>query len=172
MKSFKSLFVIITLSLTLFSFSNCGNAKANDESITFQQNPPFIIAGVTAQKYTAGTKVGGSGVQLEVPVSNVKEGVVFKNLYYREQVVAAKTNPRIRVKYVATFKNAKKDFIMDSNSVKETQNTPRDVFPFNLKEAEAVFSYEYQGKISYFKIENIKELPPLALPSQNPNGVD
>ncbi len=172
MKSLKSLFAIITMSLTLLSFNSCGNAKANGESITFQQNPPFVIAGVTAQKYTAGTKEGGSGVLLEVPVSNVKEGVVFKNLYYREQVVAAKTNPRIRVKYVATFKDAKKDFVMDSNSVKETQNKPRDVFPFDLKVGEAVFSYEYQGKIYYYKIDDIKELQALALPSQNPNGID
>lgn len=167
----KSISVII-LSLSLFSFSNCGNAKANGDSITFQQNPPFVISDVTAQKWIAGTQEGGSGLKLDVPVSNVKEGVDFKDLYFRNQVVAAKSNPHTRVKYVGNFSNEKKDFVMDSDPINEIQNKPRVVFPFDIKSNEAIFSYEYQGKLSYYKIANIEELEPLALPSQNPNGID
>lgn len=170
---------IVILSLSLFSFSNCGSTKKNSESSTpglteetFQQNPPFTIEKATSQKWVAGTQDGGTGVKLEVFVSNVKEGVVFKDLYFRGKVTEAKTNPRTRVKYVGDFKNEKKDFVMDSDPVKEAQNTPREGFPFKLKDNEAVISYEYKGKPAYYKITNIEALALLAMPAQRPNGFD
>ncbi|MFT5230679.1 MAG: hypothetical protein ACI825_000351 [Planctomycetota bacterium] len=170
--SFQKLISIFILALTLFSFCNCGNAKPDGESIQFQQNPPFLIEGVTAQKWMAGIQEGGTGTNLVVPVSHIKEGVVFKDLYFRDQVIEAKTDPSIRVRYNGYFKDEKKDFVMDSDYVTEAQNTPRTPFPFDLTVNEAVFSYAYQNKEFYYKITGVIDLEPLFLPSVNPNGID
>ena len=170
--SFQKSISIFILALTLFSFSNCGNAKPGVESIQFQQNPPLLIEGVNAQKWMAGIQEGGTGTNLFVPVLNIKEGVVFKDLYFRGQVIEAKTDPRVRVRYIGYFKDEKKDFVMDSDPVNEAQNKPRTPFPFDLKNDEAVFSYAYQNIVSYYKITGVIDLEPLALPSINPNGID
>lgn len=169
---FKKPFSILILSLSLFSFSNCGSTKESDESITFQENPPFLIEQVTSQKWIAGVKEGGSGTEMRANFSNIAQGVVFKDLYYRGQVTEIKTVFGKKGAYKASFKDEAKDFMMDSNPEIEAQNTPRKVFPFELKLFEAVISYQYQGSISYAKITDVLEKEALALPSQNPNGID
>lgn len=170
--SFKKPLTLLILSLSLFSFSNCGSTKGDGESITFQENAPFTIENTTSQKTLAGTKEGGTSLRLTVPVSQVKEGVVFKDLYFRAQVVEATYNPVVKSQYLGFFTNGKKDFLMDSDPKQEAKNTPRKPFPFDLKEDEAVFSYTYQDKLCYYKITTIKKLPTMALPSQNPNGLN
>lgn len=167
---FQKPLVMIILSVTLFSFSNCGSAKGDGKSMTFQKNPPFLIEGITAQKTVAGVKDAGTSIRLTVPVSQVKDGVTFKNLYYGNQMVEATTHPTIRTHYLGFFTTSKKDFIMDSDPKAEAQNTPRTPLPFDLKEGEAVFSYQYEGKIQYYKIPTIEELPTIYAPSQNPNS--
>lgn len=167
--SINKTFSILLLSLSFFSLSNCGNVKNGSKALAFQKNPPFVIEKVTAQKTIAGTKEGGTSSRLIVPVSQAKEGVVFKDLYFREQVVEAKYNHAIKSQYIGFFTTVKKDFIMDSDPVQEAKNTPRAPFPFTLNDGEAVISYEYQNKLAYYKISSIEELAPIALPSQNPN---
>lgn len=162
--------IMLVLSLSLFSFSNCGSTKENGKSITFQQNPPFLIEGVTSQQTVAGVKDAGTSTRLTVPVSQVKDGVTFKNLYYGSQMVEAQTHPTIRSQYLGFFTTSKKDFIMDSDPKAEAQNTPRTPLPFNLKKGEAVFSYQYEGKLHYYKISAIEELPAIYAPSQNSKG--
>jgi len=167
---FQKPLVIMILSLALFSFSNCGSTKGASDAVTFQKNPPFTIGAVTAQKTIAGVKVGGTNTRLTVTVSQVKEGVQFKNLYYNGQMVEAATHPTKRTQYLGFFTSGKKDFIMDGDPRAESQNTPQTPLPFDLKESEAVFSYQYEGEVHYYKISVVEELPDIYAPSQNSKG--
>ncbi len=170
--SFQKPLILLILSLSLFSLSHCGSTKDSDEPITFQQNPPFLIGQVTSQKWVAGVKEGGSGTEMRANFSNIKQGVVFKEIYYRGQVAEISAIFGKKDVYKASFKDEVKDFMMDSDPQVEAQNTPRKVFPFELKLFEAVISYDYQGTLSYVKIKEVLEKELLALPSQNPNGIN
>ena len=161
---------VLLLSLSFFSLSNCGNAKTGVESITFQKNPPFVIEQVTSQKWIAGVKEGGSGTNMKATISKIKQGVVFKNLYYRGQVTEIKNDLKKKGIYNAAFVDEKQDFMMDSDPKVEAQNTPRTVFPFELKLFEAVLSYEYQDTLYYVKITEVLEKEVMALPSSNSKG--
>ncbi|EDM45268.1 hypothetical protein SCB49_05662 [unidentified eubacterium SCB49] len=162
--------LFIILSIFTFSFSNCGNSKVNSKSIKFQQTPPFTVQNATSEKWMAGTKEGGSGVQLSLNVTDVKEGVELKDLYFRNKVVAAKTNAKSGTLYVGNYTDDKKDFVMHSDPKMEAKDTVKESFPFELTENEAVFSYTYQGTLLFYKITEIIEKEPLPFPTINQNG--
>jgi hypothetical protein len=73
--------------------------------------------------------------------------------------------------YVAHFysKRSKKDYIMDSDSVKEYGNEPplKTKPKFTLKPNEAMVLYLKNGKSYCFKISNAKELPMIVYPAMN-----
>lgn len=168
MTAFKNSFFSISLSLVLFSFSNCGGTQKASET-ELEQNPPFTVAEASFQKWVAGTQEGGSGVDVFINISNVSEGVVLQDLFFRNKKSQLNTSPTVRSQYIAHFKNSSSDPIMDIDPTKEAKNTPPEKTPFTLNQNEAVISYDYNGTTAYFKIEQLEEKEMLAYPGGNPN---
>lgn len=157
--------------LTLLTFSNCGSGKTDISSFAFEQYPPFKVEAASYQQWVAGTPEGGSGVNVFINFSKIQEGVVFKEIYFRDKKTEVITSPTVRVQYVGYFKKeAKRDVIMDSNPLQEAANTPPNKIPFQLNDNDAVISYKFNGEIAYFKIENLEQKEMLAYPASNPNG--
>lgn len=155
----------------LFSFYNCGSGNTTDSYLTLEQYPSFQIEDASYQQWVAGTPEGGSGVTVFINFSKIQEGVVFKELYFRNKQTEVVTSPAVRVQYVGYFKNEpKQDLIMDSNAINEVANTPPKKSPFQLLEDEAVISYTFENKTKYFKIENLERKELLAYPASNPKG--
>ncbi|MFC7356110.1 hypothetical protein ACFQO1_00295 [Jejudonia soesokkakensis] len=168
MNSLKQTILVAILSCLFFSFSNCGGAQ-EVSGLPLEENPPFTIAEAAFQKWVAGTREGGSGIELYINISNVSEGVVFNDIYFRNKKTTLFTSPTIRSQYRASFTSAPSDRVMDLNPEKEAKNTPPVKFPFQLKDTEAVVSYTYKGNSEYFKITQLDEKEMIAYPGGNPN---
>jgi len=162
--------ITITL-ITLLLLSSCGSGNTYTSSHIFKQYPPFAVEAASYQQWVAGTPQGGSGVNVFINFSQIEQGVIFKEIYFRGKKTEVVTSAAVRVQYVGYFKNgSRQDVIMDSNVLKEAVNTPPEKIPFQLYDDEAVISYEYAGEISYYKIENIEHKEMLAYPAGNPKG--
>lgn len=173
MKQLKFIFGICALAFLVLSVSNCGSSmstKATNTPIVFEKNPPFIISEVYAQDWVAGVQGGGSGTNLFVTFKNVEEDVILKQLFFRNKIEEAQTKPNAPLRITGYFKGKNNErVIMDSDPVKEAQNTPPVPFPFELSDSEAVLSYTVSGTLQYYKISDIQNREPIAYPSANKN---
>lgn len=162
---------LITAFTILILFSNCGSGNTETSTYFFEQNPPFSVEEASFQEWVAGTPEGGSGVNVFINFSTIQQGVVFKEVFFRDKKTAVVTSAAVRVQYVGYFTNEpKRDVIMDSNPINEAANTPPRMIPFQLNDDDAVISYEFNREIAYFKIENLERKKPLAYPASNPKG--
>ena len=134
------------------------------------ETPPFVISKIFSQKWVAGTQEGGSGTNVQITFESMNEGVEIKNLYFRDNITKINSNG-LKYHFAGAFKNKlNDDVIMDSDTVKEANNTPPIKFPFQLSYNDIVISYMNNGKLAYYKIENIEEKPMLSYPQGNPNS--
>ncbi len=171
MNFIKQIIAFLFISVLFLGFSGCGSVNTETSDYLFEQNPPFRVEDASFQKWVAGTPEGGSGVNVFINFSDIQNGVVFKDIYFRGNKTEVVTSPAVRVQYVGYFKNEpKQDVLMDSNTVKEAANTPPVKTPFQLNNDNAVISYQFNGKTGYFKIENLEEKQMLAYPASNPKG--
>ncbi|WP_340201154.1 hypothetical protein [Ascidiimonas sp. W6] len=166
MKRLKTIIQLISITFVMTAFSNCAGSKK------LQQEAPFSMGTVYAQKWVAGVKGGGSGINLGVPINNLPKEIVLDSVYFRgmkapliEEVTDKGTL------YMARFKtdlNKKKDMISHVDPRKEVGNEPPSTpeqIPFELGENEAVISYHHKGKIRYYKVENVKTKASIPFPS-------
>lgn len=169
MKQIKNIFGIIGISFILLSFSNCGSSKSMDSNYKLVDTPPFVINEVFSQKWVAGTQEGGSGTNIQITLGSIDKEVEIMNVYFGDQI--SKMHGKSNSIFIGSINNLKNnDVIMDSDPKKEANNTPPVKMPFNLAKNEAVISYKLNGKMEFFKIENIIEKPMLSYPQGNPNS--
>lgn len=165
----KKLFKILGLSIFVMGISSCAGGK----DYLLEQNPPFVIKQSYFQKWVAGVQGGGSGINVNIVLENIKEDIVVKEIYFRDAVLKANQHPQNIDMYSANFLTENNsDIIMSGDTLNEAQNTPPQVSPFNLGENEAVISYTLNGEMYYYKISNLQEKPLIAYPSTRPNGID
>lgn len=171
MKNVKSLLVLLTVPLLLFSFSNCGGAHSGNNMSKFTQDPPFKIAKAYYQNWVAGVEEGGSGTNVHVLFSEIDPDVVIQNIYFKNHILEAKGNINEPLEFVGYLKNAmQRDIIMDADPTKEAQNTPSNTFPFELVDNEAVVEYWFDGKKNYYKISDLSQKDIIPYPQGNPNA--
>ncbi len=170
MKKIKTIVFLLTMPLVLLSFSNCGGAQNNKGKMTLEQNPPFKIAEAYYQNWVAGIKEGGSGTNVHITFSEIDPDVVIQNIYFRKHILEAKGNINEPKHFVGYLKNEmQRDIIMDSDPIKEAQNTPQKEFPFQLEENQAMIEYWFGGKKNHYKIENLSQKEMIPYPQANPN---
>ena len=165
--NFLALFIsaIILLSIT----TGCGTCKMEKESFVLTQNTPFTVKNSYCQKWVAGIKEGGSGLNIYAIINDISEGVTLKEFYFRGKSVDVKTSKDPIFK--GYYKNdINKGVIMDNNSIIEAANTPPKISPFKLENNEAILSYDYNNKVYYHKILNIEEKQTIAYPSMAPDN--
>jgi hypothetical protein len=157
---------VILIAIVLMSVGfGCGGSK---DGYQFTKTPPFSLGEVYAQPWVAGIPSGGSGTNLHISFQSFTDDVVVDSIYFRDNVVKAQLSPQSRNQYVGYFKNEPTpDIVMDSNPLKEAQNTPPAPFPFDLEKGEAVISYFHYGEMRYYKIRKIETKPLLAYPASN-----
>ena len=171
MKNIKTIVFLLTVPFLLLSFSNCGGAKADDSKMSFEKNPPFQISEAYYQNWVAGIKEGGSGTNIHIAFSEKDADLVIQNIYFRNQILEAKGNINEPNQFVGYLKNEnQRDIVMDSDPMKEAQNTLSEKIPFELEDNEAVVEYWFGGKKNYYKISNLTEKEMIPYPQVNPNS--
>ena len=168
MKIFKHLLYITIIGLVMGSCSSAQKIKTTT---------PFTMGEVTSQSWVAGVEGGGSGINVFIPVSGLNDKTALKNLYYNGKVVKLEKNAQNgKTVYIGRYKtaaNQPKEIVIDANTKKEYGNkveeTSKDKIPFELEEDEAMLEFSVNGKVSYYKIANIKKVNPVAYPSASKN---
>ena len=169
MKKYNLLALLISAILTICITTSCGTCKTEKESFALTQNTPFTVKNTYFQKWVAGIKKGGSGLNIYATIDEISEGVIMKEFYFRGNSIEVKSSKD--PVFVGYYKNnINKDVIMDSNSTNEAANTPPKISPFKLENNEAVLSYEYNNIMYYHKISDIEEKQIIAYPSSAPNN--
>jgi len=155
--------------MIIMLFAQCGGGKSDNGKSKFVQNPPFKILDAYYQDWVAGIPEGGSGTNIYITLGNFTEEVVVEKIYFRKMISDAQLSPTTSSLYIGYFRNdQRKDIIMDIDPLKEAQNTPRESFPFDLKDNEAVIGYLHGGEMKYMKVANLRMEELLAYPSTKP----
>ena len=146
MKSIIYLFVILGL-------TTCKSTK-------FDSKAPFKISGAT-YNYWVGGQPGVSGIRVIINYST-SEDISFEKIYFQQKEgiidIYKREGKTFLIGRINTSKTRKNDLILDIDSKKEVDNKlPKSKIPFKLTKNEAVISYVYKGKKSYYKIKNIKQ---------------
>jgi hypothetical protein len=171
MITLKKISKLSSLAIILFGLSGCAGGK--EMSYTFEQIPPFTLGEVFYQDWVAGVKGGGSGTHVHITIDSYTDDVVIMDIYFGNRKTKAQNSPQYIDQYVGYFTNkARPDIIMDGDPVKESQNEPPEVIPFELEDNEAVLSYLHEGEVKYLKISNMERKPMLAYPSTNKKGFE
>lgn len=166
----KTILIILTLPILLFGFINCGGSQNTNNMKELVQNPPFKISEAYYQNWVAGVEDGGSGTNVHINFSELDPDVVVQNIYFKNHVVEAKGNVNEPNQFIGHLNNdAKSDVVMDADPMKEAQNTPAEVFPFDLEGNEAVVGYWFNGKKNYYRISGLSEKSMIPYPQTNPN---
>ncbi len=166
MKTIKNILKLLSIVFIMTAFSNCAGAKK------LQKEVPFTMGTCSYQKWVAGVKGGGSGVNVTIPVNNMPEEMALDSIYFRGmKAPLVKAATKKGTLYIARFKtplNAKKDMISHADPKKEVGNKPTilpEKIPFELAENEAVISYISKGKKRYYKLTGLKPEAEVAYPS-------
>lgn len=147
----KHLFLFVTLVLI-----------AQCKSMQFDAQPPFKITKAIFKNWVGG-QPGVKGTNVFVSYTS-KKNIEFDSMYFHKKITKIEMNEKegkkiIVGRYNASTRENNADIILHSDSKKEVGNKipVTNTFPFELKENEAVISYQKEGKIKYYKIENIKQ---------------
>ncbi len=137
--------------------------------MVLQENLPFVVGEISYQKWFGGTPDSGKGFHVNIIFSQISEGIIIQNIYFMGMEDVLRQNPQNSKEYSATLaEKPKRDIILDSNPIKEMNNkkpTIASEIPYVLKANEAVIQYLINDKVSYYKIENMKELESVYYPS-------
>ena len=149
--------------ILMASFSQCSTAQK------LQKEAPAQFGDVYCQKWTAGIKGGGSGLNIFIPVMD--KSIQLDSVYFRGEVAKLEVKAGDLPIYIGRFKtevNQPKDIVMSSDANDEyTNQIPEKakIIPFELKDNECVVSYIKDEKILYYKISNVQEKDALNYPS-------
>ena len=165
--------LVISSGLLFFTIMGC----VSQQKLT--QVPPFKITNPIFRMVISGQEASPNQLELRMGWQ-VEEGqkVVPDTLYFKDKATLSflETTPEgaILVGRFTMDKQAKGDFIMHANPLKEIGNQPTLALPttktdsFDMADTEAILSYRKWGKKGryYFKITGIVEKQPLIMPSR------
>tara|TARA_B100000497_G_scaffold125763_2_gene162958 strand:- start:733 stop:1257 length:525 start_codon:yes stop_codon:yes gene_type:complete len=157
------------LGIVLLTVFNCKTSK--ESVLQFQSTPPLEISAPYYNSWVAGVQGGGAGINVFLPVSDIRN-IVVDSIHFRGEKAIVEKKGSLIVGRFKTTDNQSRDFIVSSNPEDEYQNRlvyKADVSPFVLANTECVISYRVKDKRLYYKISNLKQGLAEAYPSVPPN---
>ncbi|WP_298901062.1 hypothetical protein [uncultured Psychroserpens sp.] len=146
MKLFKKLTFAIALVAIISTTFQCASPKI--ATTQFENQAPFKLKPVYFQEWYAGIKVGTTGLNVFLPLTNVNQNVTIDSIYFRN--LKGKLVKK-EGKYVAVLENAFKGY-----TFKKTERP--DDYPFELLDYECVISYIENGVVKYYKTSQLNEV--------------
>ncbi|WP_179021493.1 hypothetical protein [Winogradskyella forsetii] len=117
------------------------------ECIKFEPTTAFKVKPIAFQEWYAGIKVGGTGMNVFVPIVNKKDDIKIDSIYFRN--LKAKLNENYG-RYTAVLKNKSPYY-----TFKKTEKD--EGYPFDLADSECAISYVENGETKYIKVTELKE---------------
>jgi len=151
----------------LLAFVSC---KTHHHTTT-NKKPPFTIVKATVQEWVSGIKDGTRGTNFTLVTKKVNRKVYFKNVYYKKQVTGLSARPDSLTVYRGYFTQKNNVNRKLSGNIKdEASNLPFIDLPFSLNSNQAAIQYFYKGKLYFYKIDSLVQLPLLAYPAHKTNS--
>ncbi|WP_178991257.1 hypothetical protein [Winogradskyella schleiferi] len=113
----------------------------------FQPTKTFKVKTISYQEWYAGIKVGGTGLNVFVPIVNKEEHIKIDSVYFRNLKAKLVENYG---RYTAVLKNKSPYY-----TFKKTEKD--DNFPFTLGDNECAISYVENGVVKYLKVTDMSE---------------
>jgi len=151
---------IVVLGIILMSVSFCCSTKNASKEIT-KMDHPFKVMKATSSTWVGG-QPGVKGKKINISINNSEiqlDSVYFRNMKSDLKPELNSSPPKFVG--VFTYPNSKTDYILHENTAEEFGNKPPKTnlnIPFDLKETEAVISYTLNGKVYYYKVEEVLEV--------------
>jgi hypothetical protein len=142
----KATYAIVFFVTFAFTFQ-CASPKVATTA-TFEEQAPFKVKPVYFQEWYAGIKVGGTGMNIFLPISEVSTDVKIDRVYFRN--LTGKLTKKDG-KYVALLQNKSKHYTF------KKAEAPAD-YPFTLTDNECAISYTENGITKYLKIPSLIEV--------------
>lgn len=146
MKLLKKAYYAIVFTVIIATTLQCASSK--EVVTTFEDPTAFKVKPVYFQEWYAGIKVGGTGINIFVPVVNESENITIDSIYFRN--LKGKLVKKDG-KYLAILKNKLRQYIF------KKAERPDD-YPFTLTDNECAISYIENEQTKYIKITNINEV--------------
>ena len=141
----RAIYAIVFTGIIATSFQ-CASPK--ETMTTFEEPTSFKVKPVYFQEWYAGINVGGTGINVFVPVVNKRNDITIDSIYFRN------LKGKLFIKndrYFASLKNDSPYY-----TFKGTEKS--DDYPFTLNEQECAISYTENGETKYLKIVNVREM--------------
>lgn len=130
--------VFATIFGTVFPCS----AQKKVATTTFEEQAPFKVNPIYFQEWYAGIKVGGTGINIFLPITNVAENVKIDHVYFRNLTGELTIKDG---KYYALLKNKSPHYTFKKAEASAD-------YPFTLNDNECAVSYVENGTTKYVKI--------------------
>ncbi|MFT5755231.1 MAG: hypothetical protein ACI9FW_001991 [Flavobacterium sp.] len=147
----------LVITLLLFGIFSCSSSKEIPQDLSENIETVFY------QKWVAGVKGGGSGINFHVVLKKplVEEYKLEKVHFDSYEESFQKLS---ETEYIARIINHQNDLILDANPEKEYGNKAQEV---KLKPGVAILYFKIKGKEIIKSFQNVKERPMIAFPSRN-----
>lgn len=164
---YRNTFIKALFLFTIFiGFSQC---KSTSESVKIEKTIRIEnnkTQQVYSQNWVAGVRGGGSGLNLVLSKSFLKE-IVPIEVYFRNKITSVEEKQYDFVAYYKGTLNQLKDI---NEEVENPIIISSEAFPFDLEDNEAIISYLNNGETIYLKISNISQKESIAYPSTRPQN--
>ena len=145
MKLLKKAYYALVFTGIIATTLQCSSSK--DLITTFEEPTSFKVKPVYFQEWYAGIEVGGTGINIFVPVVNEANNVVIDSVYFRNlKGKLTKKDGR----YSAILKNKSPHYVF----VKSERGID---YPFSLKDDECAIRFTENGETKYLKITKTQE---------------
>lgn len=114
---------------------------------TFQPTTAFKVKTISFQEWYAGIKIGGTGMNVFVPIVNKQDNITIDSVYFRNLKAKLVENYG---RYTAVLKN-KSPYYTFKKAEKD------DDYPFTLDDNECAISYVENGETKYIKVTDMSE---------------
>lgn len=113
----------------------------------FQHPTGFKIKTIAFQEWYAGIKVGGTGLNVFIPIVNKEDHIKIDSVYFRNLKGKLVQNYG---RYTAVLKNKSPYYTFKKPEKDED-------FPFDLADNECAISFVENGEVKYVKVTNLSE---------------
>lgn len=138
----------------------------------FEENRAMEIGQVYYQPWVAGVQGGGSGINLYIPITDLRNHVNLDSVYYRGKKSKLElVNDNLAIGRFISDSDFKKDIVMSNEPNAEYGNSVPKLpkkSTFDLNNDECIISYVENKETKYFKVSNIMKKETEFFPSAPP----
>ena len=163
---YKIILALFSLAITSCKCQEQTKNTPNGKENKMVQEENILFEEVYYQKWVAGIKGGGSGINFYVVLkAPLEKGIVLEKVQFESyEGLFIKQSDTV---YVANIKTNLNDLVLDEDPKNEYGNKPPVT---KLKSKEANLYYQVKGKEVIHNFKNVKEKEMLAYPSMKPQN--